>query len=259
MTKHLWSKALHVQLLFLPIFASSFVLKLPQSEDFLVPGDARCSSLERQLSEMSQGFAATVAQLKHVKERLGGCEQTNKQVPTLRYTMEEAVRTAEIREEALSERLEDVEKLGTSLSDKLCKVEDSLMKIEKHTADDLQTVTAQQTAHLEVLRKEMAIHSAHCSEQFAGLQNRITECSNDLGKVPQLLSSALKRSSATSRLAGIDRQISENKEQLLKSYTELCREHHTFQAALQKQGDRVDGFQERLVRCERLLKVSTDA
>lgn len=233
--------------------------------DFL-SGDVSRSlaALEHQLAEMSKDVAANVAQMKHLKARLGGCEQMSKEVPTLRYSMEEAVRSAEIREAALSERLESVQKLVTSLSGKVCMNEEhAKVKFERHSnvEEDLRTVSAQQTAQVEVLRKELALQGTHRSEHFADLQHRVSECSNQVGNLQQLLGSsdALKRSvcAISRRMAGIDLQISENKEQLLKSETELRREQHTFQCTLQKHSDRVDGLEDRLVRCERLLRGPT--
>lgn len=229
-------------------------------------GDAfrSLAALEHQLVEMSKDVAANAAQTKHLKARLGGCEQASKEVPTLRYSMEEAVRSAEIREAALSERLESVQKLATSLSGKVCMNEEhAKAKYEKHTnmEEDLRMVSDQQTAQVEVLRKELALQGTHCSEHFADLEHRVSECSNHVGTLQQLLGSsdALKRSvSAVSRrMAGIDLQISENKEQLLKSETEFCREQHTSQCTLQKHSERVDGLEDRLVRCERLLRGPT--
>lgn len=182
-------------------------------------GDAfrSLAALEHQLVEMSKDVAANAAQTKHLKARLGGCEQVNKEVPTLRYSMEEAVRSAEIREAALSERLESVQKLATSLSGKVCMNEEhAKAKYEKHTnmEEDLRMVSDQQTAQVEVLRKELALQGTHCSEHFADLEHRVSECSNHVGTLQQLLGSsdALKRSvSAVSRrMAGIDLQISEN-------------------------------------------------
>lgn len=229
-------------------------------------GDARrfLAALEHQLVKMSKDVVANVAQMKHLKTRLGGCEQMSKEVPTLRYSMEEAVRSAEIREAALFERLESVQKLATSLSGKVCMNEEhAKAKFQKHSnmEEDLRTVSAQQTAQVEVLRKELVLQGTHCSEHFADLQHRVSECNNHVGNLQQLLGSsdALKRSvSAISRrMAGIDLQISENKEQLLKSETEFRREQHTFQCTLRKHSDRVDGLEDRLVRCERLLRGPT--
>lgn len=229
-------------------------------------GDARrfLAALEHQLVKMSKDVVANVAQMKHLKTRLGGCEQMSKEVPTLRYSMEEAVRSAEIREAALFERLESVQKLATSLSGKVCMNEEhAKAKFQKHSnmEEDLRTVSAQQTAQVEVLRKELVLQGTHCSEHFADLQHRVSECNNHVGNLQQLLESsdALKRSvSAISRrMAGIDLQISENKEQLLKSETEFRREQHTFQCTLRKHSDRVDGLEDRLVRCERLLRGPT--
>ena len=172
------------------------------------------------------------------------------------------MRSAQIREAAFSERLEYIEKLTTSLSDRLCKSDESGTEMGQrkffNDVEDLQRVTVQQAAQLEALRKELSLERAHSREGVADLQHRITECNNQLVSFQRFVDTCdsfnLKSSPCSKRLAGMDLQLSENREQLLLSEAQLRRGHHAFHGALQKHSDRVDGLEERLVRCERLFK-----
>ena len=141
-------------------------------------------TVEYQLSGMTKDVGRKFTQLKQLDTRLGSCEHLITEVPTLRYTIEEEVRSAQIREAAFSERLEYIEKLTTSLSDRLCKSDESGTEMGQrkffNDVEDLQRVTVQQAAQLEALRKELSLERAHSREGVADLQHRITECNNQL-------------------------------------------------------------------------------
>ena len=223
-------------------------------------------TVEYQLSEMSKDVGRKFTHLKQLDTRLGSCEHLITEVPTLRYTIAEEVRSAQIREAALSERLEYIEKLATSLSDRLCRSDESGTEMDQrkffNDVEDLRRLTVQQAAQLEALRKELSLEKAHSREGVADLQHRITECNNQLVSFQRFMDTCdslnLKSSSYSSgtskRLAGIDLQLSENREQLLLSEAQFSRGHHAVHGALQKHSDRVDGLEERLVRCEHLFK-----
>lgn len=223
-------------------------------------------TVEYQLSGMTKDVGRKFTQLKQLDTRLGSCEHLITEVPTLRCSIEEEVRSAQIREAAFSERLEYIEKLTTSLSDRLCKSDESGTEMGQrkfcNDVEDLQRATVQQAAQLEALRKELSLERAQSREGVADLQHRITECNNQLVSFQRFVDACdsfnLKSSPCSSgtakRLAGMDLQLSENREQLLLSEAQLRRGHHAFHGALQKHSDRVDGLEERLVRCEHLFK-----
>ena len=174
--------------------------------------------------------------------RLADCERLAAEaaeVPRLRLRFEEDARAAELREVALSERLEYVLDLANSMSERYSKSIDGIRAEQGKHSSSLEHVKAQdalRAANFEKLQARVGEFGSgldRASNSIADLQRRLAECNVGMQQLKDAAPAVegIKKTLSTTvhKLAAVDVQLVSTKEQVRNGEAEMRSLRHILQ------------------------------